>query len=155
MLKLGDHELQMRDHCLRTDRSGLSLPTRRALNAALQSVPVCLHAGLRIAVPLAGPAILRFEGYQTKFRKGLRRMISLFNKARLHAIADLMSDDPNDVMVGDFWDRIPACEYAGRNPPLTPSQWIDFAHWYSEESSGLSDDMIECLGRYQAPEDPT
>jgi hypothetical protein len=32
MLKLGDHELQMRDHCLRTDRSGLSLPTRRALN---------------------------------------------------------------------------------------------------------------------------
>jgi hypothetical protein len=32
MLKLGDHELQMRDHCLCTDRSGLSIPTRRSLN---------------------------------------------------------------------------------------------------------------------------
>ena len=80
-------------------------------------------------------------------------MISMFTKAQLQAMADAMSDDPDDVMVGDFWDRIPACEYA-QVPVLTPKQWLEFARWWSEESPGLSSDLIFCLERFQATEDP-
>ena len=70
-------------------------------------------------------------------------------KAQLqHAVDVDERTHPDDVVLADIWDRVPACEYAGRQPPLTPKQWIEFGKWFSEESPGLSTDMVEYLERF-------
>ena len=70
-------------------------------------------------------------------------MIGLYTKAQLQHAVDVMTDDPDDVVLADIWDRVPACEYAGR-----PKQWIEFGKWFSEESPCLSTDMVEYLERF-------
>lgn len=79
-------------------------------------------------------------------------MISMFNKAQVQAIANAMSDDPDDVILGDFWDRHAACQFTGK-PVLTPKQWIEFGKWYSEESGGLSHDLQEYIEAFKPAED--
>jgi hypothetical protein len=69
-------------------------------------------------------------------------MISLLTKAQLQAATDAMTDDPADVVLADIWDRENACQFAGK-PAMTPTQWLDFGKWYSEESGGLSADLAE------------
>ena len=52
-------------------------------------------------------------------------MISMFTKAQLQDAVDAMTDDPDDVVLADIWDRENACQF-GQRPVLTPRQWIEF-----------------------------
>lgn len=75
-------------------------------------------------------------------------MISMFTKAQLQDAVDAMTDDPDDVVLADIWDRENACQF-GQRPVLTPRQWIEFGNWYSQESAGLSADLQEYPGGIQ------
>ena len=68
-------------------------------------------------------------------------MVSMFTKAQMQAIVDAMQED--DVILGDFWDRLPACEHTGK--VLSPTQWIEFCRWYSKDNTGLSLDITEAI----------
>ena len=45
-------------------------------------------------------------------------MVSMFTKAQMQAIVDAMQED--DVILGDFWDRLPACEHTGKSTEPDP-----------------------------------
>ena len=52
-------------------------------------------------------------------------MISVHTKKQVQVITDAIGDDPDDVIVGDFWDRQAACQLPNE-PDMTPTQWLEF-----------------------------